>query len=126
MGKGMPSEWKWFKEIWNFECKQSIDDGHETKLERHKDLESDSGKPYKIPRGFCKLRKRKSEEETNRNIRSSTEDLNITNDPLLPILRSLETRTTAESKCTSEEPIEAASSEELQSHTRGKWCLPNL
>ena len=65
------------------------------------------------------MSKRKSEEETNRNIRSSSEKLNITNDPLLPILTSLETEATTENNDAIEEPIEADFSEELQSHTKG-------
>ena len=40
-------------------------------------------------------------------------------DPLLSILTSLETKTTAESNDATEEPIEADFLEELQSHTRG-------
>ena len=67
---------------------------------------------------FFKLHKRKREEETNRNIRSSPERLDVTNDPLLPILISLETETTATNDAT-EEPIKADFLQELQSHTRG-------
>ena len=110
---------KWFKENWNFEYKPRIDDENKANLQQHKDLESGSRKPNKIPRDFFKLRKRKSEEETNRNIRSSSERLNITNDPLLPILTSLETETTTETNDATGEPIEADFLEELQSHTRG-------
>ena len=66
-----------------------------------------------------KLRKRKSEEETNRNIRSASERLNITNDRLLPILASSETETTTETNDSTEEPIEADFLEEFQSHTKG-------
>ena len=84
---------KLFKENWNFEYKPRTDDENKTNFRRHKDLESGSREPNKIPRDFFKLRKRKSEEETNRNIRSSSERLYITNDPLLPILASLETET---------------------------------
>ena len=62
---------KWFKENWNFEYKPRIDEENKTKLLQHKDLESGSRKPNKIPRDFFKLRKRKSQEETNRNIRFS-------------------------------------------------------
>ena len=62
---------KWFKENWNFEYKPRIDEENKTNLLQHKDLESGSRKPNKIPRDFFKLRKRKSEEETNRNIRFS-------------------------------------------------------
>ena len=62
---------KWFKENWNYEYKPRIDEENKTNLQQHKDLESGSRKPYKIPRDFFKLRKRKSEEETNRNIRFS-------------------------------------------------------
>ena len=65
------------------------------------------------------MRKRKSEEKTNRNIRSSSERLNITNDPLLPILTSLETERTTETNDATEQPIGADFLEELQSHTRG-------
>ena len=61
------------------------------------------------------MHKRKSEEETNRNIRSLSETLNITNDPLLPILKSLETEATTENNDPTEEPIEADFLEELQS-----------
>ena len=110
---------KWFKENWNFEYKPRNDDENKANLQQHKDLESGSRKPNKIPGDFFKLRKRKSEEETNRNIRSSSERLNITNDPLLPILTSLETETTTETNDATGEPIEADFLEELQSHTRG-------
>ena len=82
---------KWFKENWNLEYKPRIDEKNKINLQQHKDLESGSTKPNKIPRDFFKLRKRRSEEETNRNIRSSSERLNITNYPLLPILTSSET-----------------------------------
>ena len=64
-------------------------------------------KPNKILKDFFKLHKRKSEEETDRNIRSLSETLNITNDPLLPILKSLETEATTENNDATEEPIEA-------------------
>ena len=50
---------KWFKENWNFEYKPRIDDKNETNLQQHKDLESDSRKPNKIPRDFFKLCKKK-------------------------------------------------------------------
>ena len=63
---------KWFKENWNFEYKARIDDENKTNLRQHKYLESGSRKPNKIPRDFFQLCKRKSEEETNRNIRSSS------------------------------------------------------
>ena len=68
---------------------------------------------------FFKLCKRKSEEETNRNIRSSSERLNVTNYPLLPTLTSLETEAATENNDDTEEPKEADFLEELQSHTRG-------
>ena len=110
---------KWFKENWNLEYKPRTDDENKTNLQQHKDLESGSRKPNRISRDFFKLHKRKSEEETNRNIRSSSERLNITNDPLLPMLTSLETETTTETNDATEEPIEADFLEELQSHTRG-------
>ena len=70
---------KWFKENWNFEYKPRIDDENKINLQQHKDLESGSRRPNKIPKDFFKLRKRKSEEETNRNIRSLSGRLNITN-----------------------------------------------
>ena len=98
---------KWFKENWNFECKPRTDDENKTNLQQHKDLESGSRKPNKIPRNYFKLRKRKSEEETNRNVRSSSERLDITNDALLPILRSLGTETTTETNDATGEPIGA-------------------
>ena len=72
-----------------------------------------------MPRDFLKLRERKSEEETNRNIRSSSERLHIINDLLLPILTSLQTEATTEKNDDTEEPIEADFLGELQSHTRG-------
>ena len=72
-------------------------------------------KRNKILKDFFKLRKRKSEEETDRNIRSLSETLNITNDPLLPILKSLETEAATENNDATEEPIEADFLEELQS-----------
>ena len=106
---------KWFKENWNFEYKPRIDDKSETNLQQHKDLESGSRKSREI---FLSCAKEK-EEETSRSIRSSSEKLNITNDPLLPILTSLETKTTAETNDATEEPIEADFLEELQSHARG-------
>ena len=65
------------------------------------------------------MRKRKSEEETNRIIRSLSERFNVTNDPLSPILTSLETKATTENNNDTEEPVEADFLEELQSHTRG-------
>ena len=105
---------KWFKENWNFEYKSRIDEENKTNFQQHNDLEPGSRKPNKIPRDFFKLRRRKSEEETN--IRSSSERLNVTNDPLLPILTSLENEA---QKTTTEEPIEDDFLEELQSHTRG-------
>ena len=72
-----------------------------------------------MPRDFLKLRERKSEEETNRNIRSSSERLHIINDLLLPILTSLQTEATTENNDDTEEPIEADFLGELQSHIRG-------
>ena len=72
-------------------------------------------KPNKILKDFFKLHKRKSEEETDRNIRSLSETLNITNDPLLSILKSLETEATTENNDATEEPIEPDFLEELQS-----------
>ena len=86
---------KWFKENWNFERKPRIDEENITNLQQHKGMESGSRKPNKIPRDFFELRKRKSEEETNRNIRSSSERLNITNDPLLLVLIVCITETAA-------------------------------
>ena len=106
---------KWFKENWNFEYKPRIDDKNKTNLQQHKDLESGSRKSREI---FLSCAKEKAE-ETSRSIRSSSEKLNITNDPLLPILTSLETKTTAETNDATEEPIEADFLEELQSHARG-------
>ena len=116
---------KWFKENWNFEYKPKIDEENKANLQQHKDLESGSRKPNKIPRDIFKLRKRKSEKETNRNIRSSSERLNVTNDPLLPILTSLETEAITENNDDTEEPIGADFLEDLQSRTGGTWCLPN-
>ena len=78
-----------------------------TNLQQQKDLESGSRKPNKIQRHVFKLCKRKSREETNREITSSSERLNITNDRLLPILTSLETDTTTAINDATEEPIEA-------------------
>ena len=98
---------KWFKENWNFEYKPRTDDENKPNLQQHKDLESGSRKSNKIPRDFFKLHKRKIADETNRNIRSSSERLNITNDPLLPTSTSLETETTTETNDATEEPIEA-------------------
>ena len=48
---------KWFKENWNFEYKPKIDEENKANLQQHKDLESGSRKPNKIPRNFFKLRK---------------------------------------------------------------------
>ena len=110
---------KWFKENWNFEYKPRIEDENKTNLQQHKDLESDSIKPNKIPRDFFNLYKRKSEEETYRNIRPSAERLNITNEQLLSTLALLETKTTAESNNTTEEPIKDDFLEELQRQTTG-------
>ena len=45
--------------------------------------------------------------------------IRLTNDPVLPILTSLETETTTETNDATEEPIEADFLEDLQSHTRG-------
>ena len=72
-----------------------------------------------------RLHKRKREDEAIKNIRSSTERLNITNVLLFPILTSLETGTTTESNKATEESIEDEYLEELSNHTRGT-CLPNL
>ena len=72
-----------------------------------------------------RLHKRKREDEAIKNIRSSTERLNITNVPLFQILTSLETGTTTESNKATEESIEDEFLEELSIHTRGA-CLPNL
>lgn len=72
-----------------------------------------------------RLHKRKREDEAIKNIRSSTERLNITNVPLFQILTSLETGTTTESNKATEESIEDEFLEELSIHTRGT-CLPNL
>ena len=71
------------------------------------------------------MHKRKREDEAIKNIRSSTERLNITNVLLFPILTSLETGTTTESNKATEESIEDEYLEELSIHTRGT-CLPNL
>ena len=65
------------------------------------------------------MRKRKSEEETNRNIRSLSERLKVRNELLSPILTSLETKATTENSNDTEETVEADFLEELQSHTRG-------
>ena len=107
---------KWFKENWNFEYKPRIEDENKTNLQQHKDLESDSRKPNKIPRDFFNLYERR-EEETYRNIRPSAERLNITNEQLLSTLASLETKTTAESNNPTEEPIKDDFLEELKRHT---------
>ena len=48
---------KWFKENWNFECKPRTDKENKTNFQQHKDLESGSRKPHKIPRDFFKLKK---------------------------------------------------------------------
>ena len=63
------------------------------------------------------MRKRKSEEETNRNIRSLSERLKVRNELLSPILTSLETKATTENSNDTEETVEADFLEEL--HTRG-------
>ena len=109
---------KWFKENWNFEYKPRVEDKNKTSFQQNKDLESDS-RLCKIFSDFFKLCKRKSEEETNRNVRSSTERVNITNDLLLLTLTSLETETTTEVNDAPDEPIAADFLEESQSHTRG-------
>ena len=96
-----------FRENWNFEYKPKIDEETKTNLQQHKYLESGSRKSSKIPRDFLKLCKRKSEEESNRNIRSSSERLNVTNGPLFPILTPLETEVTTENNDNIEEPIVA-------------------
>ena len=110
---------KWFKEYWNFEYKARIEDENKRNLQQHKDLESDSRKPNKIPRDFFNLYKITSEEETYRNIRPSAERLNITNEQLLSTLASLETKTTAESNDPTVEPIKDDFLEERQRHTTG-------
>ena len=109
---------KWIKEYWNFEYKARIEDENKRNLQQHKDLESDSRKPNKIPRDFFNLYKRR-EEETYRNIRPSAERLNITNEQLLSTLASLETKTTAESNDPTVEPIKDDFLEERQRHTTG-------
>ena len=109
---------KWFKEYWNFEYKARIEDENKRNLQQHKDLESDSRKPNKIPRDFFNLYERR-EEETYRNIRPSAERLNITNEQLLSTLASLETKTTAESNDPTVEPIKDDFLEERQRHTTG-------
>ena len=58
-------------------------------------------------------------EKSNRNIRSSSERLSITNAPLLPILTQLETEKTTETNDATEEQTKTDFQEELQSHTRG-------
>ena len=58
-------------------------------------------------------------EKSNRNIRSSSVRLSITNAPLLPILTQLETEKTTETNDATEEQTKADFQEELQSHTRG-------
>ena len=55
------------------------DDRNKTNLQQHKKVEPDSRKSNKISRDFFKLHKRKCQEETIRNIKSSTERLDITN-----------------------------------------------
>ena len=71
------------------------------------------------------LCKRISEEDTNRNIRSLSERLSVTNDLLLPKLTSLETKARTENNGNTKDTIEVDILEELQSHTRGTRCLPN-
>ena len=63
---------KLFKENWNFEYKPRINEENKTNLQQHKDLKSVLRKPNKISRDFFSCAKEKSEEETNRNIRSSS------------------------------------------------------
>ena len=64
MEKGMPSGRRKNK----IQIYKKIDDENKTNLQQHKYLESGSRKPNKIPRDFFQLRKRKSEDETNRNV----------------------------------------------------------
>lgn len=59
----------------------------------------------------------RKKEETNKNIRSWSERTDKINGPLLLILASLETETTQETNDDAEEPVEADSLKELQSHT---------
>ena len=65
------------------------------------------------------MRKRKSEEETNRNIRSLSERINITNDPLLPILTSSEAETTTGTNDATEEPVEVGFLENFKVTQKG-------
>ena len=65
------------QENWNFEYKPRIDAENKVNLLQHKNLESDTRKAKNIPRNFFKWHKRKNEEKTNTNIRSSEERLNI-------------------------------------------------
>ena len=44
----------------------------------------------------------------------------------MPILAQLETEKTTETNDATEEQTKADFQEELQSHTRGAWSLPNL
>ena len=104
------------QENWNLEYKPRIDAKQKINLLQHKNLESDTRKPKKILINFFKWDKRKSVEKTNKNIRSSKERINITCQPLSPILISLETETAAESSNTKEEPVKDDFLEELKIH----------
>ena len=72
------------------------------------------------------MRKRKSEEETNRNIRSLSERINITNDPLLPILTSSEAETTTGTNDATEEPVEVGFLENFKVTQKGHDVFQNL
>ena len=56
---------------------------------------------------FLSCTKEKVRKKLIKNNRSSPERLNITNDPLLSILTSLETEATTENNDATEEPVEA-------------------
>ena len=56
---------------------------------------------------FLSCAKEKVRKKLIKNNRSSPERLNITNDPLLSILTSLETEATTENNDATEEPVEA-------------------
>ena len=72
------------------------------------------------------MRKRKSEEETNRNIRSLSERINITNDPLVPILTSSEAETTTGTNDATEEPVEVGFLENFKVTQKGHDVFQNL
>ena len=108
------------------EYKPRIDNENKTNLQQHKDLESGWRKPNKILGDSFKLRKRKSEEETNRNIRSLSERINITNDPLLPILTSSEAETTTGTNDATEEPVEVGFLENFKVTQKGHDVFQNL